>query len=708
MNHFFKSIIAIALCACGFWCHAANPSIHKDDLIRNINRHLTTLNESSDSLPPLLNLFDIEQAYGKRATYDSLARVIYGVSVRSGKSSTALEMLRHITNSASCTPVQMRNALKETKRFQGHQDHKATEAFIKMRLNRYYANNVNPDSTQAQFQRLLKQLTVNPSTDIYENIVMLHAVCMYLSNEHSRELLPKYFDKLYNLVDSVDDRTLSLKSTVLLQSSLAYSAPEAALYNLSIAADRKLVALMDTMDKQYEAAGRPFRDYGNSKFMAYRRMLSNWRDLSPFELESIYKKVQDILETAPVAKEVNDSNPLTDIFYLMGTGNYATAKPLIEKALLRNDNQNRHSELVRDMMLAAKETGDKDTYMRLSEEYIDDMNKLMQTRLQERYKELQAAYDINSYKSEISTLMSEKKSSHSNFQRIVIAISIGALLVLLILLFFLVRQYAHTRKLSANLADSNKALVKESETLRASKDEITKMRDEAQQANQFKTSFLRNLGREISVPLNSIVEHSRLIADCADAANKPYLATYAEMIQFNGDYITTILNDVLHLAQLDANSLDTARTLVDLRKIAELVCETISTHLNTDVKIRFDEDSVNPLTYTDPRRVQQILMNVMSNAVKFTSSGTITLQCNFVNQGKTIAISVTDTGIGIDPKYRDQIFERFVKLNPNSTGAGLGLPIARMLARLLGGDLSLDTNYNKGARFVFTIPYTTK
>ena len=101
-------------------------------------------------------------------------------------------------------------------------------------------------------------------------------------------------------------------------------------------------------------------------------------------------------------------------------------------------------------------------------------------------------------------------------------------------------------------------------------------------------------------------------------------------------------------------------------------------------------------------------MNVMSNAVKFTSSGTITLQCNFVNQGKTIAISVTDTGIGIDPKYRDQIFERFVKLNPNSTGAGLGLPIARMLARLLGGDLSLDTNYNKGARFVFTIPYTTK
>ncbi|MDE6301291.1 MAG: HAMP domain-containing histidine kinase [Muribaculaceae bacterium] len=679
---------------------------HTDEVMANIRHHLSTINEPADSLPPLLNLFDLEQAVGLRKNYDSLAVVIYDVALRAGNSTVALEMLRHQANSVNTKGLNLKKLLKETERFEGHADKKATETFILMRLNRYYTYLTDADSTQTQFQEQLREITVAPPKDIYDNIVKLHAVCMHLSKEKSRELLPKYFGRLETLVDSVHDRTHALASTVYLHSALAYS--DADVTDRALESDRKLLELMDTMDMQYEAAGRPFREYGNAKYMAYRRMLRNWRDLSSSELENLYAKANEAAANAPQAQIADRLNPLVDIYYNMGKKNYSEAKPLLEKALARADNNSRRTELLRDMMIVAKATDDTETYMNIADEYVQHLHTILNNRLQERYKELQVAYDINQFKSEITSLKNEKKNTQIGFQRTIIWISLSALLVLLILLFFLIRQYSHSRKLAQNLAQINKALVKESESLRKSKAEIIEMRDEAQKANQFKTTFMRNLGREISVPLNSIVEHSRLIVDCIDSTNKPYLTQYAEMIQFNGDYITTVVNDVLHLAQLDSDSLSLSRSLVDIRKIAELVIDTVTPEIKEDVKLVFDPDSVNPIIYTDPRRVQQILMNVVSNAAKFTASGTVTLQCNFVNQGKMVAISVTDTGVGIDPKYKDVIFDRFVKIDDNTPGAGLGLPLARMLARLLGGDLTFDSNYRKGARFVLTIPNTTK
>lgn len=706
MNRFFRFIAILSLILTVGSSLATNSLKHTDELISNINQHLTTLNESADSLAPLLNLFDLEQAFGKRKTYDSLALIIYDVALRAGNSTVALEMIRHRANSSDRNGLQLRSLLKETDRFQGHPDQKVTQTFISMKLNRYYAYQAKNDSSQNRFQEQIREFTASPPKDIYENIVLLHSVCMHLSKAKSREILPTYLTKLEALIDSVNDRTHSLESAVLLHAALAYS--DANMSDYALATDAKLVALMDTLDRNYELAGRPFRDYGNARFLAYRRMLSNWRDLTPAEIERFYTLAKETAALAPQANISDQINPLVDIYYLMGKKRYEEAKPLIEKALKRPDNQSRSSELLRDMMTVAKETGDKDTYMAVTDQYVSHLHQLLKEHLQERYKELQVLYDINAVRDDLNKALEEKKANESDFQNTIIWISLGALVALLILLFFLIRQYSRSRTLTANLAQINEALVKESDSLRKSKAEIIEMRDEAQRANQFKTTFLRNLGREISGPLNSLVEHSRLIVDCADATNKPYLTPYAEMIQFNGEYITTVVNDVLHLAQLDSDSLSVSRSLVDLRKIAELVVDTITPELNDNVQVVFDPDSVSPITFTDPRRVQQILMNVVSNAAKFTPSGTVTLQCNFVNQGKTIAISITDTGVGIDPKFKDVIFDRFVKIDQNTPGAGLGLPLARMLARLLGGDLTYDANYRRGARFVFTLPYTSK
>lgn len=145
----------------------------------------------------------------------------------------------------------------------------------------------------------------------------------------------------------------------------------------------------------------------------------------------------------------------------------------------------------------------------------------------------------------------------------------------------------------------------------------------------------------------------------------------------------------------------------------QISADTVRPELAEGVTLSIDSNSLHPSVFTDPRRVQQILINLLENAARFTAKGSITMSCALVSERKFVAIAVTDTGIGIDPKYGEKIFERFVKLSEshddkNHKSPGLGLPIARMMARLLGGDLVLDTTYTSGARFVLTIPNKIK
>ena len=114
------------------------------------------------------------------------------------------------------------------------------------------------------------------------------------------------------------------------------------------------------------------------------------------------------------------------------------------------------------------------------------------------------------------------------------------------------------------------------------------------------------------------------------------------------------------------------------------------------------QDDVN--IYTDPHRVEQVLLNLLTNAAKFTEKGTITLSYEFSSDRENLIFTVTDTGIGIPRGKEEIIFTRFEKLNSTTQGNGLGLYISRLLAGLLKGSLRLDPDYRQGARFIFTIP----
>ncbi|MDE6556096.1 MAG: HAMP domain-containing histidine kinase, partial [Duncaniella sp.] len=229
--------------------------------------------------------------------------------------------------------------------------------------------------------------------------------------------------------------------------------------------------------------------------------------------------------------------------------------------------------------------------------------------------------------------------------------------------------------------------------------------DSAVKANALKSDFIKNLSYEIRIPLQAINEYSRLIADCADPGTKEYLRNFTDLIEHNSELLTTIINDVIHLSELESDTMNVQRQLVSLRVLCRTVVETLRSRVkNPDLKIRLASNLPDIQINSDQSRVQQILLNLLINAVKFTPKGTITLGYKVDEDKNEVNFYVEDTGIGINPENKEKIFERFVKLDSNTQGAGLGLTISRMLARLLGGDLSLDTSYLGGARFVLSLP----
>ena len=233
---------------------------------------------------------------------------------------------------------------------------------------------------------------------------------------------------------------------------------------------------------------------------------------------------------------------------------------------------------------------------------------------------------------------------------------------------------------------------------------LKKAKEEAEQSEYLKTSFLANISHEIRTPLNAIVGFSQIITEAENPEDK---AEFQRIIQENNNRLLHLVNELLDFSKIEANMVN-----FDLQpiKVSEL-CKTVydSFILRFSPEIEFINESLNTEHYViaDKNRTIQIISNMIDNALKHTKYGSIRLGYNL--SGEYIEIYVADTGNGIARRQLDSIFNRFVKANENVQGAGLGLSICKMLVEKMGGKISVESELGKGSIFKFTLPiiYTT-
>lgn len=220
-----------------------------------------------------------------------------------------------------------------------------------------------------------------------------------------------------------------------------------------------------------------------------------------------------------------------------------------------------------------------------------------------------------------------------------------------------------------------------------------------------KTGIIRNMSHEIRTPLNAIVGFSELLANSGDMFTEEERRQFAENITVNTNLLTVLLNDILSMAEMENGDSIPEPVETDSSMITGHSLKAVQATLKKDIRLYETSDLPEGFKIvTDPLRVQQILMNLLNNACKYTDQGEINLNSSYDSKTGVVTYSVTDTGCGIPMDRADEIFDRFVKLDDQKQGLGMGLALCREIALKLGGNVRLDTSYMGGSRFCLDLP----
>lgn len=242
--------------------------------------------------------------------------------------------------------------------------------------------------------------------------------------------------------------------------------------------------------------------------------------------------------------------------------------------------------------------------------------------------------------------------------------------------------------------------------LEVSGEELLVAKEKAEESNRLKTAFLANMSHEIRTPLNAIVGFSSvLVSDDSSPAEK---AQYCDIIQKNSDLLLHLINDILDISRMESGKIKFVWEECDVVELCQTALSTAEYGRKTSALFLFETPVASLVIKTDAQRLKQVLINLLSNAAKFTPSGSIKLAIAIDKQHQQLELSVSDTGCGIPSDKSDRVFERFEKLNEYSQGTGLGLAISRLIVENLEGKIWVDKDYTEGARFVFTHPLTKK
>ena len=270
------------------------------------------------------------------------------------------------------------------------------------------------------------------------------------------------------------------------------------------------------------------------------------------------------------------------------------------------------------------------------------------------------------------------------------------------------QDYSSTDKDLVNLIGSWIGLALERQF---SQEEIYTAKENAEAANKTKSAFLANMSHELRTPLNAIIGYSELlIEDIADTEDKA-ITTDLKNISNSGHHLLTLINDVLDLSKVEAGKMEFVLQRTEIAPLVGEIIETFRPSLiknNDELVVECDEDLGYAMV--DPTRLRQALMNLFSNAVKFTENGGITIKANkIIRRDKSwIVIHVTDTGIGISKDEISHLFQPFRQAS-NSTsnkygGTGLGLALSRRMCRMMGGDISVESIESQGSTFTIWLP----
>jgi len=242
---------------------------------------------------------------------------------------------------------------------------------------------------------------------------------------------------------------------------------------------------------------------------------------------------------------------------------------------------------------------------------------------------------------------------------------------------------------------------------------LKRAREKAEAASRAKSQFLSTMSHEIRTPLNAVIGLSELLAETPLNVTQE---NYVKTIKISGENLLSIINNILDYSKIESSRINLQQSEIAIQELIENVLDLVAPlNVNTSVELIYDiDDSVSPFVITDQVKLQQILINLINNAVKFTEEGEIFVQLKmetYPNSSKAkLYISVSDTGVGIPHEGLEKLFKSFSQVDSSTSrqygGTGLGLVISKRLIEAFGGSIEVKSEYGKGTEFTFFVDVT--
>ena len=270
-------------------------------------------------------------------------------------------------------------------------------------------------------------------------------------------------------------------------------------------------------------------------------------------------------------------------------------------------------------------------------------------------------------------------------------------------------QRAELEQTNSQLSEQAEVLDRKNEALHEAQTNLQERADELQRASRYKSEFLANMSHELRTPLNSSLILAKLLSENKPGNLSEEQLKFAHTIYAAGKDLLNLINDILDLSKVEAGKLELTPQQIEIRSMAEglkSIFSPLAGEKQLDFRIEIAPDAP-PQLLTDGQRLEQILKNLLSNALKFTETGAVALTVRPADEGR-ISFTVSDTGIGIAPHQQAKIFEAFHQgdgtINRRYGGTGLGLSISRELAHMLGGSIAMSSVPGQGSAFTLTLP----
>lgn len=652
-----RTILFLLIAVAAVFSGGATPQRRAE--IAKLRLRLADTDSREDSIKLLYDIMDLSP----RADHLKVGRELDGVAKRADKSNVRYDVARLMVN--VCKDDSDLAALEEHVRsLPAGKEQKETELFVKIRRIALKAKTASDEDRR----RVVTEAMADENSDRldqYQKIERLYTICEYLGTYLRGDMLVEYLDDLSRLMEESDIESYALYNTFYTESANIYSATDNP--RKALAADRELLRIIDRLEKKYEAEGRKYRNYDVSRYVVYRRMLSNYKALPLTEVNDYYSKILEICGRDEDVMADFRNKPRTAAYHAIKNKRYVEAVPYIRKQLEQENTESIRRKMLEMLIEASISLGDKNMLAEAKAEYDSIMHENEKLATTSRYNELKIRYDVSALKAANSKLELENKNEQiSSSRRMMTVVMVGWVFFGIILVVALV-YWSRYRKMCADLDTFTGSLAEE-------RDRLKKLRYQDYAAEHSSGTWL------------------------SGAAGRPRGTNLSETVNF-------IINDILYIASLGQDDNSKFRHHHSVEKIMRGCAEEAGSHVPEGVSFKVSYPKDDFRMNVDKECLVYLINHILKVARDMTPpGGEFTFSCAEEKTLRRVRFVFTHTGDSFPQGKEEMIYDKFVDYRDLAEHGDAAISICRMIYFLLSCTLRADSNYTQGGKLVLLVP----